>query len=531
MKIIRKSMVPPPQDFVPSPPKGDTVENRGDPWTILVVDDDPDILAVTRISLKDFYFAGRSVRLLCAGSAKEALEIYHSEPEIAVALIDVVMETDDAGLRLVKTIREEIKNQAIRLIIRTGQPGHAPERLVIDNYDIDDYKDKTELTSIKLYTTVRSALKSYRDLKQIETNRQGLEMVLKAAPGMYLHPVNEIQGFFEDALSQVIRLCQTACPVVRHAGGDLGDLCGFIATLESGDFKIRATVGWDMREQPWAKMVLAGIDKVTATGCSPVVMALGQVMLPLVVHHKPIGVIVLENLFHLTDNGRYLMEFFAIQCASALENFRLYDELEGANRRAMRMLAVAAEFKDTETGDHVKRLARQTIETALELGCSEEEALEMGQASMMHDIGKIGIPDAVLLKPGKLTDDEFEVIKSHPGIGATILSEDGNFKVALHVALSHHERWDGTGYPSGLKGEEIPLAARIVSVVDVFDALVSARPYKQAWPVADALAEIRRGSGSHFDPAVVAAFFRTHRHRAEIRGDDAIKEALSGRTI
>ncbi|MEO5329827.1 MAG: DUF3369 domain-containing protein [Magnetococcus sp. THC-1_WYH] len=531
MKIIRKSMVTPPQDSSLIVPEGDAVGRRGDPWTVLVVDDDPDILAVTRISLKGFHFSGRSVRLLCAGSAREALEIYHREPEIAVALIDVVMETDDAGLRLVKTIREEMKNQTIRLIIRTGQPGHAPERFVIDNYDIDDYKDKTELTSIKLYTTVRSALKSYRDLKLIETNRQGLEMVLKAAPGMYLHPVNEIQVFFKDALSQVIRLCQTACPIVRHAEVDPGDLCGFVATLESGDLKIRATVGWDVREQPWAKMVLARIDKATATGCSPVVIAPGQVMLPLLVHHKPIGVIVLGNLFHLTDNGRYLMEVFAIQCASALENFRLYDELEGANRRAMRMLAVAAEFKDTETGDHVKRLARQTIETALELGCSEEVALEMGQASMMHDIGKIGIPDAVLLKPGKLTADEFEVIKSHPGIGAAILSEDGNFKVALQVALSHHERWDGTGYPSGLKGEEIPLAARIVSVVDVFDALVSARPYKKAWPVADALAEIRRGSGSHFDPTVVAAFLRTHRHRAEIRGDDAIKEVFSGRTI
>ncbi|HAT50412.1 MAG: DUF3369 domain-containing protein [Nitrospirae bacterium] len=531
MKIIRKSIAPPPQNFVSFPPEEMPVESRGDPWTILVVDDDPDILAVTRISLKDFHFSGRPVRLLCAGSAKEALHIYHSEMEIAVALIDVVMETDDAGLRLVKTIREEIKDRTIRLIIRTGQPGHAPERFVIDNYDIDDYKDKTELTSIKLYTTVRSALKSYRDLKLIETNRQGLEMVLKAAPGMYLHPVNEIQGFFKDALSQVIRLCQTACHVLPHENRDHGAIQGFIATLEKGDLKIRATSEWNALEQPWAKIVLAGIDKVTATGCSPVVIAPGQVMLPLLVHHKPIGVIVLDNLSYLTDNGRYLMEVFAIQCASALENFRLYDELEGANRRAMRMLAVAAEFKDTETGDHVKRLARQTIETALELGCSEEVALEMGQASMMHDIGKIGIPDAVLLKPGKLTDDEFEVIKSHPGIGATILSEDGNFKVALQVALSHHERWDGTGYPSGLKGEEIPLAARIVSVVDVFDALVSARPYKKAWPVADALAEIRRGSGSHFDPTIVDAFLRTHRHRAELRGDVTIKEVLSSRTI
>lgn len=528
MKIIRKSMATPPPDSSLKTLAGEEV--RGNPWTILVVDDDPDILAVTRISLRDFHFSGRPVRLLCASSARQALEFYHREPEIAVALIDVVMETDDAGLKLVKTIREEIKDRSIRLIIRTGQPGHAPERLVIDNYDIDDYKDKTELTSIKLYTTVRSALKSFRDLKLIEANRQGLEMVLRAAPGMYLRSVGQTTSFFKEALSQVIHLCQMACQFLGDESKNQGGIRGFIATMEKDDLQIRATWEWSVQDKPWAKIVLAGIEKVTIASCSPVVVAPGEVMLPLLVHNNLIGIIILENLFHLTDNGRYLMEVFAIQCASALENLRLYDELEEANRRTMRMLAVAAEFKDAETGDHLKRLARQTIETALELGCSEADALEMGQASMMHDIGKIGIPDAVLLKPGKLTKDEFEVIKSHPGIGATILSEDGNFKVALQVALSHHERWDGTGYPSGLKGEEIPLAARIVAVVDVFDALVSERPYKKGWPVADALEEICRGSGSHFDPEVVDAFFRTHRHRAELRGYDAIKEVLSGCT-
>ncbi|HIJ83380.1 MAG: response regulator receiver modulated metal dependent phosphohydrolase [Magnetococcales bacterium] len=524
MKIIRKPQAPPPSpDAPPSSASQDS-------WPILVVDDDPDVLAITRISLKDFQFAGRPVRLLFAHSAKEALEIYHREPEIALALIDVVMETDDAGLKLVKTIREDIQDHTIRLIIRTGQPGHAPERLVIDNYDIDDYKNKTDLTSIKLYTSVRAALKSYRDLKLLQTSRRGLEMVLNAAPGMYLHPIGETDVFFTDALAQIVQLCELSCFSLNPHSKERKKVAGWIATFADNTLHIRSSLGSvancaaEMQFLQEELVTSRTLGKSRTTGTS------GQILLPLLVHHKPIGAIYLENLDNLADNERYLLEVFSIQCATALENLRLYDALDGANRNAMRMLAVAAEFKDSETGDHIKRLARQTIETAMELGCSPELAMEMGQASMMHDIGKIGIPDAVLLKPGRLTRDEFEVIKSHPGIGATILSEDERFKMAYQVALSHHERWDGTGYPMGLKGEEIPLPARIVAVVDVFDALVSVRPYKKAWPVPEALAEIKKGSGNHFDPAVVEAFLRAHRNRAENRNCGENKEQIPRRT-
>lgn len=524
MKIIRKSSI-----FSPlATSSQNRLSSSLTAWTILVVDDDPDVLAITKLSLKDFRFDGRPARLLCAQSAKEALEIYHQEPEIALALIDVVMETENAGLDLVRIIRDEIKNYNIRLVIRTGQPGHAPERLVIENFDIDDYKDKTELTAIKLYTTVRSALKSYRDLKRIQTSRHGLEMVLNAAPGMYLHPVGETDNFFEDALKQVIRLCEITCHIAKPELMEDKKIAGFIATYDNNGFKTRSTFGSVSRGVEELKLE-AELSRIDTIESGPVDLHSGQVVLPMSVHGKPLGVIYLENIAPLTESDHHLLKVFSIQCASALENLRLHDALKEASRNAMRMLAVAAEFKDSETGDHVKRLARQTIETALELGCSPEDALEMGQASMMHDIGKIGIPDAVLLKPGRLTFDEFEVIKSHPGIGAAILSEDERFKVALQVALSHHERWDGTGYPMGLKGEEIPLAARIVAVVDVFDALVSVRPYKKAWPVTEALEEIQRGSGHHFDPAVVEAFLRTHRNRGEGAADVQTKNTPSRR--
>ncbi|MCP4698360.1 MAG: DUF3369 domain-containing protein, partial [Gammaproteobacteria bacterium] len=185
-----------------------TVREKGaqaSPWKVLVADDEPDVHAVTQLSLRDFRFAGKGLHFLQAASAREAREILSAEPGIAVALIDVVMETDDAGLKLVEFIREKLRNSFIRLIIRTGQPGVAPERYVIDHYDIDDYKDKTELTAQKLYAAMRSALKAFRDLSTINANRIGLEKILNATPGLY-RP-QSTPRFFEEMLTQVTGLC------------------------------------------------------------------------------------------------------------------------------------------------------------------------------------------------------------------------------------------------------------------------------------------------------------------------------------
>ena len=171
-------------------------------------------------------------------------------------------------------------------------------------------------------------------------------------------------------------------------------------------------------------------------------------------------------------------------------------------------LGRAAEYKDNETGMHVIRMSHFSRVVALAMGYSEAQADELLHAAPMHDIGKIGIPDAILRKPGKLTADEWLMMREHTTIGARILGEhhSGLLRLAASIALTHHEKWDGSGYPNGLAGEDIPLEGRIAAVADVFDALTSERPYKHAWPVEEAVALIRSESGKHFDPQVVAAF-------------------------
>jgi putative two-component system response regulator len=182
--------------------------------------------------------------------------------------------------------------------------------------------------------------------------------------------------------------------------------------------------------------------------------------------------------------------------------------LERAQIEILERLAAAAEFRDDETGRHTHRVGQVSsmIAHALSLPAAEVELI--GQAAPLHDVGKIGIPDRILLKPGKLTVREFEVMKRHTTIGARMLANGHSdlIQMAECIALMHHERWDGTGYPGKLLGEDIPLVGRIVSVADVFDALTHERTYKTAWPVEEALVEIERQRGRQFDPRVAEAF-------------------------
>ena len=187
----------------------------------------------------------------------------------------------------------------------------------------------------------------------------------------------------------------------------------------------------------------------------------------------------------------------------------------------MRRLGLAAEYRDDDTGVHVLRIAAYAHIMALAMGQDDQAAERTALAAKLHDVGKLGIPDSILLKPGKLEPHEFDVIKQHTVIGAKILSGAGSelLKLAEVIALNHHEKWDGSGYPSGKKGEEIPEVARMVAVIDVFDALTSSRPYKRAWPVEEAVAEIERGRGKHFDPAMVDLFFDRLEEIKSVRED------------
>jgi HD-GYP domain-containing protein (c-di-GMP phosphodiesterase class II) len=239
---------------------------------------------------------------------------------------------------------------------------------------------------------------------------------------------------------------------------------------------------------------------------------------------KALGVFEVLNKtkgsFNEEDEG--FLRILATIASSAIENAQLYENLRKSHLETIYRMAMVAEYRDqTDTASHLRRISKYTALVAAQLGLPYDLVEDLRYASPLHDIGKVAIPDAILLKPGKLTPDEYEQMKKHPVYGAKMLENAHSrlLHLARNIALAHHEHYDGTGYPHGLKGEEIPLEARIVTVVDVFDALTTRRVYKGAWSIDDTFKYMREQSGRLFDPGVVDCFLRCQVQIEEVIAD------------
>lgn len=238
---------------------------------------------------------------------------------------------------------------------------------------------------------------------------------------------------------------------------------------------------------------------------------------PLIAKGQIKGVLEIFNRTPLNPNHEWmdLLKAMAAQAAIAIDNSELFRGLQQSNQDLLMAYeftlegwAKALELRDAETQGHTQRVTDMTLRLARAMGMSEEHMVHIRRGTLLHDIGKMGIPDNILLKPGSLTEDEWDIMRQHPVYAYQLLSHIPYLRSAVDIPYCHHEKWDGTGYPRGLKGQQIPLAARIFAVVDVWDALSSDRPYRQAWPEDEVRAYIQEQSGQHFDPAVVEAFLR-----------------------
>jgi response regulator RpfG family c-di-GMP phosphodiesterase len=226
--------------------------------------------------------------------------------------------------------------------------------------------------------------------------------------------------------------------------------------------------------------------------------------------HDPVGAITSywASRHRATPDELGVLQALADSTAVAMENVRVNRELEDSRLETLQRLALAAEYRDDGTRQHTERVARTSFALAEHLGLPADQASLIYRAAPLHDVGKLAVPESILLKPGRLTPDEFAQVKSHTTTGGAILAGSSSeiLRTAEEIALTHHEWWNGHGYPAGLAGEDIPLCGRIVAVADVFDALTHERPYKDAWPIDQAVDEIRSLRSSQFDPDIVAVF-------------------------
>jgi response regulator RpfG family c-di-GMP phosphodiesterase len=485
-------------------------------WKVLLVDDEPEVHEVTRLVLGNFRFEDRPLEILSAMTAEEAKEYLAEHGDIALVLLDVVMESDQAGLKLVEYIRNELGNRNVRIVLRTGQPGQAPEHEVIIKYDINDYKEKTELTSQKLATTLFASLRSYRDIMTIEANKRGLERVIAASAHIFSHEnTSEFASAVLSQLATLIGMDKGAlyCKVDTRRG-DAGT--HILISAATGDYTRFVAKAADETLPPRILETLQAAQQTKSHQFRN-----DHYVLHFTDSQQTESLLYVGEAWDLSDLDYRLVEVFCTNVSIGFENLHLNQELFDAQLEMIFLLASAAESRSRETAAHVRRVGELAGFLARHSGLDEATTDFLRHAAPLHDIGKIGIPDSILNKPGKHTPEESVVMRTHAEIGHHMLerSDRDVLKLAANIALSHHENWDGSGYPRGLAGDDIPIAGRITALADVFDALGSDRCYKDAWEwqrIKDFITEQR---GVKFDPRLVDLLMDHWEEAVAIRAD------------
>jgi response regulator RpfG family c-di-GMP phosphodiesterase len=483
------------------------------PWKVLLVDDEPDIHDITKLTLSRFRLDGRALSFVHAYSGEQAKEVLAREKDIALVFLDVVMEKEDSGLEVARWMRQDLDNQFTRIVLRTGQPGQAPEERVIVDYDINDYKEKTELDRTKLFTTTFAALRAYRDIMKVEdarrvqqNYREGLERVIAASAHIFQQ--RNLKDFASGLLQQVVALLRLEQSMLLRLKA---------ASLIAGEsqYEVLARIG-DMEGEVISPELIAQLDDARRNRIS-------KLQGDTYVGYFPnssgkVSLLVLKGVEEISEIDAQLLEVFCSGVAIAFDNILLNQEITDTQAELILRLGDVVESRSNEAGNHVRRMSQICHLLAQESGLSDDETAVLMHAAPMHDIGKIATPDAVLLKPGKLTPEEWEVMKQHPTVGLQILdgSQRPILKAAAVIAHQHHEKYDGTGYPQGLKGEAIHPYARIVAVADVFDALSHERCYKEAWPVEKVTEYLREVAGHHLDPYYVGLLIKNMDRAVEI---------------
>ncbi|QDL55218.1 DUF3369 domain-containing protein [Rhodoferax aquaticus] len=478
------------------------------PWHVLVVDDEPAVHEVTKMVMADFEMDGRPLLFTHCYSAKEARSVLAKPNDIALILLDVVMETDVAGLDLAKHIRNELHNVNVRIVLRTGQPGQAPEEQVIRDYDINDYKEKTDLTRRKLITVFYAGLRAYRDLMRIEQARQGLRRSIECIG--HICDSDNLHTFGSALLEQVNLLLN-----LNGEGLCASRVSAYTANAFNGKIRVlAATAGYS------ELLTGDGLHQLPAD----VQDTIHRVLSEKKSHHADQhyagyfrtragseSIIYMVFPEAIKPEARELLEILSRNVASTYDALLLREDSEHAQRATISILGSAIELRSSESLPHWQRVGDLAALLATWTGASEQDVELIRVASSLHDAGKACVPDAILNKAVPLTPEEHEILKGHAMLGHTMLSRS---KARVHalgaiIALEHHERWDGSGYPQGLKGENISLVARIAAIADTLDAMLTQRPYHAALPLKDALAHIYARSGSDFDPSLVT-LLQTH---------------------
>jgi len=427
-----------------------------DYWKILIVDDEPEVHAVTKLALSDFSFLGRGLKFYSAHSGAEARELIDAHPDAAIVLLDVVMETDDAGLQVARYIREDAKNRFPRIILRTGQPGQAPERTVIINYDINDYKSKTELTAQKLFTAVMSSLRSYRDIMSIDQSRQGLEKVITSATNLYA--LQSMQSFVDGLVQQLSWVLGGARQTLYAVAGS-GE--------RSETFKVVAAYGEDS-EQARGQSLRSVLPRDALAEVDGVVSGHGIyygenfALAYCRSHCQPNGALLYLQGFSrkLNEDDRHLLQLFAENVQVAHDNVISWQDAD-------RFLASLADHWMAALSDTAPQAPGEIESIAGVLA----DGLALDAAAFVKPATRLYMQAEQMLQ--QLHQEQSAAMvaicqqRINRSLRALATGQHEATKIAHLALVERSERWDGLGLPNGKTGEQIALTSQVIQLAGV----------------------------------------------------------------
>jgi len=473
---------------------------RGKSWRILVVDDDESIHQITRLVLADAFIEKRPLDIVSAYSSEEAKGILENDNSFCMAFVDVVMETDHAGLELVEWIRKEKHNQAIRLVLRTGQAGNAPEAKVIKEFDINDYKEKTDFTASKMTTTVYASIRAYRDIMTIQRSLDAFKQLISSTHDLL--KISQFRPFGSAALNHLLTLMDvdSSALYIARSQRDFDEECTNLIIACTGKYVCESdSLDNSSIDNEVKELIQQAFNEKRHFSSQKYFVGYYETS----TNASSVLYIEFEDDAEHFRSG--LAELFATNVALILESLTKQHEIERTQKELLFIVGEAIEARCKETGAHVQRVALicELLARKLNLESKFIDALKM--AAPLHDLGKILVPESILNKPGKLNDEEWQVMKAHATAGCELLAKSNAnvSRLGARLAHYHHENWDGTGYPEGLAGENIPLEARIMAIADVFDALGSSRCYKEKWPNDEIKSYMVEQRGKKFQPELV----------------------------
>lgn len=477
-------------------------------YKVLVADDDTEVHAITNMALSNFEFEGFGLEVLHAYSGAETKTLMAANEDVAILILDVVMEDNNTGLDVVDYLRHTLNNTLTRIILRTGQPGEAPKESVIKTYEINDYLLKTELTVQKLYAALWTGLRSYRDLKKLAAHKHGLEKIIETSAKLFTH--QSFGDFLNSILTEMSHFYINNPALIYLS--EASEQNGFVSIEKHNSIVIVAATG------KYAPYIGKTIDQVSGLDSIRDWMAVkGEAIEGIKVIDGGFlirggGLDQLNNyIFIEGDNRQYdfeLINLFLKNYALALDNFILKNTLSTTQKEMILVLCEAIEINFLEPSNHVRRVSRMMFNFARHLGYAYCECEILRVASLLHDVGKLKISKDLLSKTGSLTEAEYEIMKNHTVLGHEMLSKSPTdiLQIAGELALNHHERFDGLGYPYKKTGLLIPKSARMLAIVDVYDAMTNPKVYGEVKTRDQAVDYLLVEKQRHFDGDLVTVF-------------------------